>query len=114
MSFRRHGSTGAIVDSSLARFSTIFELGPGAGARGSLGGYGYGPIFAGQEGDEGWEYYVLRDRNIVGSMQGKPRLWRWLLLFQSGNLPGVRRGLLERSEHRKSLTPIWGSGFLLV
>jgi hypothetical protein len=57
---------------------------------------------------------VLRDRNIVGLMQGKPRLWRWLLLFQSGNLPGVRRGPLERSEHRKSLTPSGGQAFLLA
>ena len=48
---------------------------------------------------------MLRDRNIVGSMQGKPRLWRGLLLFQSGNLPASRKGSLERSEHRKSLTP---------
>jgi hypothetical protein len=67
-----------------AQFS---NWGRGAGTRRSLGGYGYGPIFAHQEEDERVEYYVLRDRNIVGSMRGKPRLWRWLLLFQSGNLP---------------------------
>ena len=35
----------------------------------------------------------------------------WLLLFPSGHLAGVRRGLLERSEHRKSLTPIGGQAF---
>jgi hypothetical protein len=68
----------------------------------ALGGYGYGLIFAHQERDERWEYYVLRDRNIVGSMQGKPRLWRWLLLFLSGNLRGVRRGPLERVSTEKA------------
>jgi hypothetical protein len=94
-----------------AQFSNQ-DQGPGLDA--ALGRYGYGPIFAHQEEDERWEYYVLRDRNIVGSMQGKPRLWRWLLLFQSGNLPCVRRGPLERSEHRKSLTPSGGQAFLLA
>jgi hypothetical protein len=76
-----------MVDPSLARFSTIFELGPRRRGERSFGGCGYGPIFAHQEGDERAEYYVLRDRSIVGSMQGKPRLWRWLLLFLSGDLP---------------------------
>ena len=64
-------------------------------------------------GDELAEYCMLRKRNIMGLVQGKPLPWRWLLVLRSGKW-SVPRNPPGRGVHRKSLTPVEGQAFLLV